>query len=138
MRLQLWAMDIVHRTRDFNVDSNYMSKLEHSTTFHPLLSRYLQSAAELRSKYPPPDGDMTPDTMPGYRQPRKSTTPLPPDIDCIPSVTIDSSPIDPETQHVNYLFHSISAHRDLFFDTISVYLITYVSSSHPVFQLVTT
>ncbi|KAL3782340.1 hypothetical protein HJC23_012747 [Cyclotella cryptica] len=109
MRLQLWAMDIVHCKCDFNVDSDYMSKLAHSTTFDPLLSRYLQSAAELRSKYPPPDGDMTPETMPGYRKPRKSTIASPPDIDCIPSVTVDGAPIDAETQHVHSLFHSISA-----------------------------
>ncbi|KAL3787769.1 LOW QUALITY PROTEIN: hypothetical protein HJC23_009820, partial [Cyclotella cryptica] len=129
MRLQLWAMDIVHRTRDFNVDSDYMSKLAHSTTFDPLLSKYLQSAAELRSKYPPPDG---------YRKPRKSITVSPPDIDCIPSVTIDGVPVDTEAQHVSSLFHSISVQQELFFDSISVYPITYVSSSHPIPQLVTT
>ncbi|KAL3802962.1 hypothetical protein HJC23_011585, partial [Cyclotella cryptica] len=138
MRLQLWAMDIVHRTRDFNVDSDYMSKLAHSTTFDPLLSKYLQSAAELRSKYPPPDGELTPDTMPGYRKPRKSITVSPPDIDCIPSITIDGVPVDTEAQHVSSLFHSISVQQELFFDSISVYPITYVSSSHPIPQLITT
>ncbi|KAL3785603.1 hypothetical protein HJC23_004751 [Cyclotella cryptica] len=135
MLLQLWAMDIVHHTRDFNVDSDYMSKLAHSTTFDPLLSKYLKSAAELRSKYPPPDGEMTPDTMPGYRKPRKSITVSPPDIDCIPSITIDGVPVDTEAQHVSSLFHSISVQQELFFDSISVYPITYVSSSHPIPQL---
>ena len=124
MRLQLWAMDIVHRTSDFNVDSDYMSKLAQSTNFDPLLSKYLQSVALLRSKYPPPDDDMTPETMPGYRKPHKSTDTSSPDMDCIPSITINGVPLDAETQHVHSIFHSISGQRELFFDTISVYLIT--------------
>ena len=58
MRLMLWSMDIVHRTRDFNADSDYMSKLAADTQFDPLLSKYLTYAAELRSKYPAPNGEM--------------------------------------------------------------------------------
>ena len=68
MRLQLWATDIVHRACDFNVDSNHMLKLAQSTTFDPLLSKYLHSVAKLQRKYPPPDGDMTAETMSGYQK----------------------------------------------------------------------
>ena len=94
----LWSMDIVHRTRNFNVDSDYMSKLAQDTRFDPLLKQYLQSAAYLRSKYPPPTGEMTPETMPGYRRrrsdPASGDSGFDPNIDVTPEITIDGEPLE--------------------------------------------
>ena len=137
MRLQLWAMDIMHDTRDFNVDGDYMSKLATSTTFDPLLSKYLHFAADLCDKYPPPDGDMTPESMPGYQKPKRHDSPSNTDADYAPSMTIDGKPFDHKSHHVHFSLQQITAKRQLYFDTISVYPITYMSSPHPTPQFVT-
>eukprot|EP00956_Cyclotella_meneghiniana_P013317 scaffold19184_cov46-Cyclotella_meneghiniana.AAC.7 len=94
MHLSLWAMDIVHRTRDFNVDA-YMSKLACNTQYDPLLKEYLMKAAALRHKYPPPDGEMKPENMPGYRKPRSGSSESPASqLDSRHGVTIDGETLD--------------------------------------------
>ena len=101
MRLMLQNMDIVHRTRDFNVDSDYMSKLATDTRFDPLLQKYLLAAGELRRKYPPPTGEMTPEMMPGYRQKRSATPSKSKAITNRPGITIDGVELDlPQSNHV--------------------------------------
>ena len=137
MRLMLWNMDIVHRTRDYNVDSDYMSKLALDSRFDPLLSKYLQVAAELRDKYPPPSGDILPSMLPGYRQPRNA----PPPSHCnTRGITIDGVPLDPlDVAHAIQLHTSVTDSIQRYNDKISIYPIHYFTPTNgPVRQFVTT
>eukprot|EP00956_Cyclotella_meneghiniana_P028883 scaffold68484_cov41-Cyclotella_meneghiniana.AAC.5 len=129
MRLMLWSMDIVHRTRDFNIDSDYMSKLAADTQFDPLLSKYLTYAAELRSKYPAPDGEMKEEHWLGYRKKKRSQHP--PTDDFLPGVMIDGIPIEDlekdkvESSHLLYLCQGVSTAIQHYADTFSIHPIKY-------------
>ena len=142
MRLMLWPIDIVHRTRDFNVDSDYMSKLALDTRFDPLLQKYLLTAGEFRQKFPPPSGEMTPDMLPGYRKPRASKPSVPPAIAVTPGITIDGEVFEPtisDSDYVNSLLLQVHHQRELFHDSFSIYPVRYhTPPSVPIQQFVTT
>jgi hypothetical protein len=143
MQLMLWAMDIVHRTRNFNVDADYMSKLAEDTNFDPLLKQYLLTAADLRQKYPAPTGELKPENMPNYRPKRRATTESDaPNLDFLPGVKIDGVPIEPpdvQAQHVLALVASVEQNRSNFLDSFSVYPIRYYTPTlGPIRNFVTT
>ena len=131
MRLMLWSMDIVHRTRDFNADSDYMSKLAADTRFDPLLSKYLTSAAELRMKYPAPNGEMSEEHWPGYRKKKRQYKPSDDDSAFFPGVTIDGNPIETrdhdktEANHLAHVFAGIAHNVHDNADSFSIYPIKY-------------
>jgi hypothetical protein len=102
MRLMLWAVDIVHRTREFNVDSDYMSKLAIDSRFDPLLAKCLEAAVEIRHKYPPPSGEMTDEMMPGFRK-KRSTASVPSASDSLPGIRINGKIIDPPEPRTSYI-----------------------------------
>ena len=126
MRIGLWPVDIVHRTRDFNVDSDYMSKLANNTRFDPLLAKYLTHAAELRSKYPPPGGEMLPEHMPGYRA-KKRCPSSGREFDIQPGVRIDGEPVTAEADHVSSLMASVAQNQSRFADIFSIYPVRFIA-----------
>ncbi|KAL7504453.1 hypothetical protein ACHAXN_002097, partial [Cyclotella atomus] len=138
MRLSLWPVDIVHRTCDFNVDSDYMSKLATDTRFDPLLAKYLTSASEIRHKYPSPNGEMLPEHMPGYRKRRSDTSAAKREHDILPGVRIDGvpyngveddedDPADTELGYVRQLTSLVHSSREVDADSFSIYPIRYKS-----------
>lgn len=136
-RLLLWAVDIVHRTRDFNTYSDYMSKLAINARFDPLLARYLLHAAELRDKYPPPGGEMKPEHMPGYRAKRRHHTDKT-QFDILPGVRIDGVPVEDlqqpppitaEAAHTHQLHLAVLADAQRDADSFSIYPISYFAPS---------
>ena len=129
MRLMLWAMDIVRRKRDFNIDGDYMSKLALDTRFDPLLSKYLTYAAELRSKYPASNGETKEEHWPGYqtmkrKQPKE-------DLDFLSGVKIDGVPVDQldgeriEASHLIYLCEGTAKEIMHCADSFSIHPIKY-------------
>ena len=55
MRCMCWDMDIVHRTNDFFVDADYLSRLGVDLCFNPLLRHYIQRDVSIRAKNPVPE-----------------------------------------------------------------------------------
>jgi hypothetical protein len=141
MCLMLWAVDIVHRTREFNVDSDYMSKLALDSRFDPLLVKYLEAAVKIRHKYPPPSGEMTDEMMPGFRK-KRSIASVPSASDSLPGICIDGKIIDPpepRTSYISSLFAAVQQHKTMFADSFSIYPISYHTPTYgPIRQFVTT
>ena len=127
LRLMLWPVDIVHRTRDFNVDSNYMSKLALDTRHDPLLKLYLERASDLRNKYPALGGKVIlPENMPGYRPKCKSDTSNDNSSTFEPGMTIDGVPLDTaEASHAIQLHSAVCMNQTHHADCMSIYPIQY-------------
>ena len=70
MRFMMWSCDIIHRNAEFLGDADYLSRLGADLDYDPLMISYLNLTTKLRDMYPPVDGPMKPDNMPGYRGPR--------------------------------------------------------------------
>jgi hypothetical protein len=138
MRLMMWAMDIVHRVRTFNVPPDYFSKLASDTIFDPLLAEYYRVAIDERLRFPAPSGEMTPEMMPGWRKPKGVPTSA---ENALPGVTVDRQPVCyssvlTEAEHIHYLHSTIFQHDSLGHDTLSVYPVTFCPRSsivHPIF-----
>ena len=75
MRFMMWACDIIHRNAEFLGDADYLSRLVADLDYDPLMLSYLKLTIKLRDLYPPAEGPMKPENMPGYRGPRIRSTP---------------------------------------------------------------
>ena len=72
MRLMLQMCNIVHRNNKWLGDADYWSRLGTDANYDPLVTEYLQYTAVMRHQFPVDVGDLKPENMPGYRQPRVS------------------------------------------------------------------
>lgn len=70
MRFMIWSLDIVHRANPHLIDADYFSRLGADLCFDPLYTDYLNFTTELRKCFPPVEGEIKPENMPGYRGPR--------------------------------------------------------------------
>jgi hypothetical protein len=69
IRLQLellgYWFTIVHRKEHMLAEANYFLRLGQDVHINPLMNDYLSFIQQLRKKYPPSDGEITADNMPG-------------------------------------------------------------------------
>lgn len=77
MRIMLWSCDIVHRNAEHLGDADYLSRLGADLDYDPLVRTYLNFTTRLRELYPPVDGPVRPENMPGFRGPRIASQPSP-------------------------------------------------------------
>eukprot|EP00956_Cyclotella_meneghiniana_P037713 scaffold143282_cov76-Cyclotella_meneghiniana.AAC.4 len=111
MRLMCWDMVIVHRPGTEMTAADYLSRLGADLCFDPLLKDYIERVSQFKlSNRPISTLPMLPANMPGYRGPRKRSTPASdsPDVEeCISDnatvALIDAIYVRDSNGHGSYL-----------------------------------
>ena len=126
MRLMCWDMVIVHRPGTMLSTPDYLSRLGADLCFDPLVRAYYERIHSLRAADPPPTTlPMQPINMPGYRGPRRSSSPAAPaallqpdDVDgtaqsIFTSIFLDDANGHSALSHVPVVFGTFAPEVDL-------------------------
>ena len=73
MELMYWSFTLVHRSSNWVIDADYWSRIAENIHVDPLLAQYTSLAQTLYKKYKPPNGEITPDTLSGFRKIKEQT-----------------------------------------------------------------
>ena len=82
MELMFWQFTITHRGANWVVDADYWSRSGINIHIDPLLAEYASLAQVLFKKYEPPSGEISPDTLPGFRRSSSLPSPTPSPVPC--------------------------------------------------------
>ena len=74
MELMYWSFTLVHRNANWVMDADYWSRISENIHIDPLLAQYTSLAQTLYKKYEPPTGEITQDTLPGFRKVKEKST----------------------------------------------------------------
>ena len=75
MELMMWAFKITHRNAKWVMDADWASRTGQTFHFDPLLEKYDILSQILYQKHKPPEGEITQETLPGFRR-SKATSQL--------------------------------------------------------------
>ena len=97
-------MSIIHCINKWLVNADYFLRSGHDLCFDPLYSEYLRFSSKLRRLYPPPEGPMLPENMPGYRTPRRAKASA-----HAGAISASTTLIPSQAPHDERLAHTLSA-----------------------------